>query len=32
MSFHDIDRRRFFVLAAAPLLAAQKAVTNHARE
>jgi len=32
MAFHDIDRRRFVVLAAAPLLAAQKAVTHHGRE
>src|SRR3954463_11921359 len=32
MYFDDIDRRRFLLLAAAPLLAAQKAVTPHARE
>lgn len=32
MSFDRIDRRRFFLLAAAPLLAAQKAAVPHARE
>ena len=32
MHFDDIDRRRFLLFAAAPLLAAQKAVTPHARE
>src|SRR4051794_22225594 len=32
MHFDDIDRRRFLLLAAAPLLAAQKAMTPHARE
>jgi DMSO/TMAO reductase YedYZ molybdopterin-dependent catalytic subunit len=32
MSFDRIDRRRFFLLAAAPLLAAQKATAPHARE
>src|SRR2546430_7318065 len=32
MSFDDIDRRRFLLFAAAPLLAAQKAMTPHARE
>lgn len=32
MSFDSIDRRRFFLLAAAPLLAAQKAAASHARE
>jgi DMSO/TMAO reductase YedYZ molybdopterin-dependent catalytic subunit len=32
MSFDRIDRRRFFMLAAAPLLAAQKAAAPHARE
>lgn len=32
MSFDGIDRRRFLLLAAAPLLVAQKAVAPHARE
>jgi sulfite oxidase len=32
MSFDRIDRRRFFLLAAAPLIAAQKAAAPHARE
>jgi DMSO/TMAO reductase YedYZ molybdopterin-dependent catalytic subunit len=32
MTFDGIDRRRFLLLAAAPLLAAQKAATPHARE
>src|SRR5664279_2130500 len=32
MSFDRIDRRRFFLLAAAPLLAAQKAAVPLARE
>jgi DMSO/TMAO reductase YedYZ molybdopterin-dependent catalytic subunit len=32
MAFDSIDRRRFLLLAAAPLLAAQKAATPHARE
>ncbi|MGH9424230.1 MAG: molybdopterin-dependent oxidoreductase [Thermoanaerobaculia bacterium] len=32
MHFHEIDRRRFLLLAAAPLLAAQKAAIPHARE
>ncbi|MEA2339403.1 MAG: sulfite oxidase [Thermoanaerobaculia bacterium] len=32
MHFDDIDRRRFLLLAAAPLLAAQKALPPHARE
>ena len=32
MSFDGIDRRRFLLLAAAPLLVAQKAAAPHARE
>src|SRR5260370_33562281 len=32
MHFEEIDRRRFLLLAAAPLLAAQKAAVPHARE
>jgi DMSO/TMAO reductase YedYZ molybdopterin-dependent catalytic subunit len=32
MHFDDIDRRRFLLLAAAPLLAAQKVAVPHARE
>jgi len=32
MSFDGIDRRRFLLLAAAPLLVAQKAVAPHTRE
>ena len=32
MSLDRIDRRRFFILAAAPLIAAQKAAAPHARE
>ena len=32
MPFDEIDRRRFLLLAAAPLLVAQKAVNPHARE
>jgi hypothetical protein len=32
MSFDEIDRRRFLLLAAAPLLAAQKATVPHTRE
>ncbi len=32
MSFDHIDRRRFFLLAATPLLAAQKAASSHSRE
>jgi DMSO/TMAO reductase YedYZ molybdopterin-dependent catalytic subunit len=32
MHFDEIDRRRFLLLAAAPLLAAQKAAVPHARE
>jgi DMSO/TMAO reductase YedYZ molybdopterin-dependent catalytic subunit len=32
MTFNGIDRRRFLLLAAAPLLAAQKTATPHVRE
>ena len=32
MPFDEIDRRRFLLLAAAPLLVAQKAIAPHARE
>ena len=32
MGFNDIDRRRFLLLAAAPLLAVQKVAVPHARE